>query len=74
VPARNRISGRPNQGISRTYFGEQVTADLAAGLTERGVAVVSGRAYGIDGAAHRAALACSPAGGKVRNGDSVAIR
>jgi DNA processing protein len=41
-----------------TAYGEQVTADLAAGLVERDVAVVSGGAYGIDGAAHRAALAC----------------
>ncbi|HUH68619.1 MAG TPA: DNA-processing protein DprA [Mycobacterium sp.] len=41
-----------------TVYGEQVAADLAAGLAERGVAVVSGGAYGIDGAAHRAALAC----------------
>lgn len=38
-------------------YGEQVTADLADGLVERDVAVVSGAAYGIDGAAHRAALA-----------------
>ncbi|HEU0190080.1 MAG TPA: DNA-processing protein DprA [Mycobacterium sp.] len=41
-----------------TAYGEQVTADLAAGLIEREVAVVSGGAYGIDGAAHRTALAC----------------
>jgi DNA processing protein len=40
-----------------TVYGEQVAGDLAAGLCERGVAVVSGGAYGIDGAAHRAALA-----------------
>jgi DNA processing protein len=40
-----------------TSYGEQVTGDLAAGLAERDVAVVSGGAYGIDGAAHRAALA-----------------
>ncbi|MFN8226341.1 MAG: DNA-processing protein DprA [Mycobacterium sp.] len=40
-----------------TAYGEHVTADLAAGLVEREVAVVSGGAYGIDGAAHRAALA-----------------
>jgi DNA processing protein len=40
-----------------TTYGEQVAADLAAGLAERAVAVVSGGAYGIDGAAHRAALA-----------------
>ncbi|NDJ87781.1 DNA-processing protein DprA [Mycolicibacter kumamotonensis] len=40
-----------------TAYGELVAADLAAGLVERDVAVVSGGAYGIDGAAHRAALA-----------------
>lgn len=40
-----------------TAYGELVAADLAAGLAERDVAVVSGGAYGIDGAAHRAALA-----------------
>lgn len=40
-----------------TGYGEQVTADLAAGLTECDVAVVSGGAYGIDGAAHRTVLA-----------------
>ncbi len=40
-----------------TAYGEQVTEDLASGLAERDVAVVSGGAYGIDGAAHRATLA-----------------
>jgi DNA processing protein len=40
-----------------TSYGEHVSAELAAGLAERDVAVVSGGAYGIDGAAHRAALA-----------------
>jgi DNA processing protein len=40
-----------------TSYGERVAADLAAGLGEQDVAVVSGGAYGIDGAAHRAALA-----------------
>ena len=40
-----------------TSYGEQVAADLASGLAERDVAVVSGGAYGIDGAAHRAVLA-----------------
>lgn len=44
-----------------TAYGEQVSADLAAGLTERGVAVVSGAAYGIDGTAHRATLAAEGA-------------
>ena len=40
-----------------TAYGEQMTSDLAESLVERDVAVVSGGAYGIDGAAHRAALA-----------------
>ncbi|MBO0677182.1 DNA-processing protein DprA [Mycolicibacterium sp. S2-37] len=39
-------------------YGEHVAADLAAGLVARDVAVVSGGAFGIDGTAHRAALAC----------------
>ena len=37
-------------------YGEQVTADLATALGDRGRVVVSGGAYGIDGTAHRAAL------------------
>lgn len=40
-----------------TAYGEYVAADFAAGLVERDVTVVSGGAYGIDGAAHRATLA-----------------
>jgi DNA processing protein len=40
-----------------TAYGEHVAAEFAAGLAERDVAVVSGGAYGVDGAAHRAALA-----------------
>jgi DNA processing protein len=40
-----------------TAYGDQVADQLATGLVERDVAVVSGGAYGIDGAAHRAALA-----------------
>lgn len=39
-----------------TAYGEHMAADLTAGLVERDVAVVSGGAYGIDGAAHRAPL------------------
>ncbi|MEE3850684.1 DNA-processing protein DprA [Gordonia sp. LSe1-13] len=39
-------------------YGEQVTSSLAGGLAAEGVTVTSGAAYGIDGAAHRAALAC----------------
>jgi DNA processing protein len=40
-----------------TGYGEFVSADLAYGLSGRGFDVVSGGAYGIDAAAHRAALA-----------------
>lgn len=39
-----------------TPYGEGVTADLSAELGGSGVSIVSGAAYGIDGAAHRAAL------------------
>lgn len=41
-----------------TRYGEAVTSDLVGGLTSDGYTVVSGGAYGIDAAAHRAALAC----------------
>jgi DNA processing protein len=40
-----------------TAYGEHQAADLAAGLAEREVAVVSGGAFGIDGVAHRSTLA-----------------
>lgn len=40
-----------------TAYGSHVSAELAAGLASRGWAVVSGGAYGIDGSAHRGALA-----------------
>ncbi|MBX3193645.1 MAG: DNA-processing protein DprA [Microbacteriaceae bacterium] len=40
-----------------TGYGEHVAVELASGSCDRGIAVVSGGAYGIDGAAHRAALA-----------------
>jgi len=42
-----------------TNYGERVTADIAAGLVERDFAVISGGAYGIDAAAHRATLTVS---------------
>ncbi|HVL84409.1 MAG TPA: DNA-processing protein DprA [Pseudonocardia sp.] len=38
-------------------YGSHVAADLAAGLAARGCTVLSGAAIGIDGAAHRGALA-----------------
>lgn len=40
-----------------TGYGEHVAMEAAAGLVDRGFAIVSGGAYGIDGMAHRAALA-----------------
>ncbi|MET9904526.1 DNA-processing protein DprA [Streptomyces sp. NPDC006446] len=39
-----------------TEYGAHMAATLGAGLAERGWVVVSGGAYGIDGAAHRGAL------------------
>ncbi|WP_316775075.1 DNA-processing protein DprA [Streptomyces sasae] len=39
-----------------TEYGTHMAATLAAGLAEHGWVVVSGGAYGIDGAAHRGAL------------------
>ena len=40
-----------------THYGEHVAIEAAAGLIDRGFAIVSGGAYGIDGTAHRSALA-----------------
>ncbi len=40
-------------------YGEHVAAELASGLSDNGITVVSGGAYGIDAAAHRGALAGS---------------
>jgi DNA processing protein len=39
-----------------TSYGEHVAAEIAGGISDSGVTVVSGGAYGIDAAAHRAAL------------------
>ncbi|WP_369232991.1 DNA-processing protein DprA [Streptomyces sp. R21] len=39
-----------------TEYGAHMAAKLGAGLAERGWVVVSGGAYGVDGAAHRGAL------------------
>ncbi|MFJ9854285.1 DNA-processing protein DprA [Streptomyces sp. NPDC101150] len=44
-----------------TEYGAHLAATLGAGLAERGWTVVSGAAYGIDGAAHRGALAADGA-------------
>lgn len=42
-----------------TGYGEHVAMESSAGLVDRGFTIVSGAAYGIDGMAHRAALASS---------------
>ena len=39
-----------------TSYGEHIAMELSADLAGHGVSIVSGAAYGIDGAAHRAAL------------------
>ncbi|ANP49756.1 DNA processing protein [Streptomyces griseochromogenes] len=44
-----------------TEYGAHTAGSLASGLAERGWVVVSGGAYGIDGAAHRGALAAGGA-------------
>lgn len=58
-PAR-LVSHRPAVAIvgarAATAYGEHVAIELGAGLVARDIAVVSGGAYGIDGAAHRAVL------------------
>jgi DNA processing protein len=44
-----------------TPYGAHMAACLASGLAERGWVVVSGAAFGVDGAAHRGALAAGGA-------------
>lgn len=63
---RGQVDALPNTATSvaivgaraSTGYGEHVAMDFAAGFVSRGYAVVSGGAYGIDGMAHRATLAC----------------
>ncbi|MDR0945722.1 MAG: DNA-processing protein DprA [Bifidobacteriaceae bacterium] len=62
-PAAGAVDGLGAAGVaivgSRacTAYGETATSDIVAGLGERGHAIVSGGAFGIDAAAHRTALA-----------------
>jgi DNA processing protein len=57
------LSGLVERGVAivgsraATEYGMRVAADLAEGLALRGWTVISGAAYGIDSAAHRACLA-----------------
>lgn len=44
---------------SATSYGTHCTVELAAGLAARNWTVISGAAYGIDGAAHRGALSAA---------------
>ncbi|MFJ4965694.1 DNA-processing protein DprA [Streptomyces sp. NPDC088729] len=44
-----------------TAYGAHMAASMGAGLAERGWVVVSGAAFGVDGAAHRGALAAGGA-------------
>lgn len=48
-----------------TAYGEHVSCEIGYGLADRGWTVVSGAAYGIDGAAHRGALGAE--------GDTIAV-
>lgn len=55
------LTTRPSVAIvgarAATSYGEHVALELAQSLSASGIIIVSGAAYGIDGAAHRAALA-----------------
>jgi DNA processing protein len=68
------LLGGPNVGIvgvrAATGYGEHVTMELANAAVAGGMNVVSGGAYGIDGMAHRAALAAS---GNHGSGSTIAV-
>ena len=55
------LAGQPSTAVvgarAATGYGEHVIMEISAGLVDRGHTIVSGAAYGIDGMAHRAALA-----------------
>lgn len=60
APLGNQEAPDPSVSIvgsrAATSYGARVAGELAFELTERGVVIVSGGAYGIDAAAHRGAL------------------
>ena len=56
IPAPSRCAALTGSRDSTSY-GAAVTGDIAYGLAQRGICVISGLAYGIDAHAHRAALA-----------------
>ena len=64
-----QIVRRPSLSVvgarSCSAYGQHVTADIVEAAVQKELVVVSGGAYGIDGVAHRAALACG--------GDTVAV-
>lgn len=62
IPAPTRCAALTGSRDSTSY-GAAVTADMAYGLAQRGICVISGLAYGIDAHAHRAALAGSQGNG-----------
>lgn len=57
ILARLRPSVAMVGARAATSYGEHVAMEIAADLAGSGIPIVSGAAYGIDGAAHRAALA-----------------
>ncbi len=55
------LAGMPSLALvgarAATSYGEHVAMEASSGLVDRGFTIISGGAYGIDGMAHRAALA-----------------
>jgi DNA processing protein len=58
IPAPARCAAITGSRDSTSY-GAAVTGEIAFGMAQRGICVISGLAYGIDAHAHRAALAGS---------------